>query len=94
MWARFIKSRAQKKDPDDHPDYWNKFAVMCKTAALAQMLHSAILAAAELPETAAQLNKFLDTTPYDEPSIEKPAVTLATSELQFETKNGVLPLPS
>jgi len=42
--------------------------------------------------TAKHVNKTLDLTPYEHEKIAKPSVTLATSELQFETRrDGLLP---
>lgn len=37
------------------------------------------------------MNKALDVSPYDDPAVTKPAFTLATSALQLETRDGLLP---
>jgi len=64
------------------------------TKEIALKIHDAIKAERGMATTARQMNRVLDTTPFAEPVIAKniPAFTLATSELQFETKkDGVLP---
>merc|ERR1719231_1559618 len=58
---------------------WSKMAVRCPTGPLATKMHNAVMNALDLP-------------PYEHEKIAKPSVTLATSELQFETRrDGLLP---
>lgn len=71
---------------------WSKHAVRCPTAQLATKMHNAVLNAPDLPETARRMNKTLDLSAYEHEKVIKPSVTLATSELQFETRrDGLLP---
>jgi len=83
--------RIVHNDPRWIPDFL-KFCANCPTAAIALKLHNAVLTDASMAETASEVNKHLDVKPYDDPAIETPAFTLATSETQFETaRDGVLP---
>ena len=66
--------------------------VECPSGKLALKLHKAILdAKRELPATLASLNKELDVSPFDNAAVMKHQFTLAQSELQFETRAGMLP---
>ena len=67
-------------------------AVRCPSKELAQKMHAAVINSSSMPITAKYVNKELDLTPYDNPKVVKPSVTLAKSEILFETRrDGLLP---
>ena len=86
-----VVERAFHRQPRWFKD-WGAHTIECPSDKLATMLHTAILKAKrELPTTLASLNKELDVSAYDNAAVLKHKFTLAESELQFETRAGMLP---
>lgn len=85
-----LTKRVAYKEARWFPD-WGKWAVHAPTPEIALKLFEAIKVDREMATTARLMNQVLDITPFDEPAITKPHMTLATSEIQFETRDGLLP---